>query len=333
MAARNPRRADPAPDHGAAVHPHRGGQRQHPDPAPRAQRGRRRRPCARSDTPGLALRHRDTRWSAKRDLFWNGFKLHVSETCHPQSDGDRPARPNIITNVATTTSTLPDVSALKPVHQSLGRRRLLPERHYLDSGYPSAELIVDSAQTYGVALVTPVLLDTSRQAKAAQGFAAHDFTIDWDNQQATCPAGKTSTAWSPNIQDGVPKTVVTFAALDCIPCPSKEQCTSARKNRRQLSLYPRELTEAVHNARAQQQTGDWNRDYALRAGIEGTIRQATHTTGLRRARYRGLAKTHLDHTTSATALNLIRLNAWWNGRPLDRANHSHLGRLQLSLST
>ncbi|MEU1598249.1 transposase, partial [Streptomyces sp. NPDC005708] len=60
--------------------------------------------------------------------------------------------------------------------------------------------------------------------------------------------------------------------------------------------------------------------------------QATHTTGLRRARYRGLAKTHLDHTTSATALNLIRLAAWWNGHPLDRANHSHLARLQLRLA-
>ncbi|WP_189192582.1 hypothetical protein [Streptomyces albiflavescens] len=39
---------------------------------------------------------------------------------------------------------------------------------------------------------------------------------------------------------------------------------------------------------------------------------------LRRARYRGLVKTRLDHTTSATAL--IRLAAWRNGHPLDRTN-------------
>ncbi|MFE2088564.1 transposase [Streptomyces sp. NPDC059460] len=94
---------------------------------------------------------------------------------------------------------------------------------------------------------------------------------------------------------------------------------------------PRELTEAIQAPRAHQQTGDFNRDYTLRAGAEGTIRQATHTTGLRRARYRDLAKIHLDHTTSATALNLIRIAAWRNGHPLDRANHSHLARLQLSL--
>jgi hypothetical protein len=51
-----------------------------------------------------------------------------------------------------------------------------------------------------------------------------------------------------------------------------------------------------------------------------------------RARYRGLAKIHPDHTTAATALNLIRTNAWWNGHPLDRANHSHLARLELTLT-
>jgi transposase len=241
----------------------------------------------------------DTRWSAKRDLFWNGFKLHVSETCHPQADGDRPARPNLITNVTTTCSTLPDSKALNTIHQTLHRRHLLPARHYLDSGYPSADLIVSSAKDYGIALVTPVLLDTSPQAKAQQGFAAHDFTIDWDRKRAVCPAGKISATWNDVVQDGVAKTVVAFAALDCIPCPTKEQCTSSQKGRR-LSLYPRELTEAIRTARAQQQDGTWQRDYALRAGVEGSIRQATHTTGLRRARYRGLAKTHLDHTTSAT---------------------------------
>jgi hypothetical protein len=43
-------------------------------------------------------------------------------------------------------------------------------------------------------------------------------------------------------------------------------------------------------------------------------------------------KTHLDHTTSAAALNIIRLHAWWNGHPLDRGSHCHLARLQLSLT-
>jgi hypothetical protein len=35
----------------------------------------------------------------------------------------------------------------------------------------------------------------------------------------------------------------------------------------------------------------------------------------------------LEHVCSAVALNLIRLHAWWNGRPLDRTRTSHLTHL------
>jgi hypothetical protein len=68
------------------------------------------------------------------------------------------------------------------------------------------------------------------------------------------------------------------------------------------------------------------------AGIEGTIRQATAVAGVRRARYRGLEKTHLEHVYSAVVLNLIRLHAWWHNRPLDRTRTSHLARLELTLT-
>jgi hypothetical protein len=176
------------------------------------------------------------------------------------------------------------------------------------------------------------LLDTSRQARSGTGLAASQFTIDWEKQQATCPAGKISTTWNPVAQEGVPKTVVSFAAADCIPCPLRNPCTSAKSNRRQLSLHPREMTEALRQARAQQQTKDWNKDYALRAGVEGTIRQAVAVTDMHHARYRGLPKTHLEHLCSAVALNLLRLHAWWNGHALDRTRTTHLARLELSLA-
>lgn len=61
---------------------------------------------------------------------------------------------------------------------------------------------------------------------------------------------------------------------------------------------------------------------------KSTMRQAIAVTGTRRARYRGLAKTHLEHVYSAVALNVIRLDAYWAGRPLDRHRTSHLARLE-----
>jgi transposase len=273
----------------------------------------------------------DTRWSAKSDTFWNGFKLHVSESCTDAPEKERTA-PNLITNVATTASTVPDTKALDGIHQRLQRRGLLPGEHYLDSGYPSADLIVKSRKTYGVALITPVLLDQSRQARENAGFAADAFTIDWKYQQVTCPQGQTSSSWSPCTQHGYPMIVVAFTKPTCGPCPVREVCTTSRRGFRQLTLNPRPLTEALRTARAEQADRDWQDAYALRSGVEGTIRQALAVTNNRRARYRGLAKTHLEHVHSAVALNLIRLNAWWNGKPLDRRHTSHLARLELSLT-
>jgi hypothetical protein len=48
--------------------------------------------------------------------FWNGFKLHVSESCTDAPEKERTA-PNLITNVATTASTVPDTKALNGIHQ------------------------------------------------------------------------------------------------------------------------------------------------------------------------------------------------------------------------
>ncbi|MFC5237291.1 transposase, partial [Pseudonocardia zijingensis] len=66
--------------------------------------------------------------------------------------------------------------------------------------------------------------------------------------------------------------------------------------------------------------------------VEGTISQAVTVTGLRRARYRGLPKTRLEHVFSAVALNLIRLHGYWHGHPLDRTRTSHLTRLDQTLA-
>ncbi|WP_420902993.1 transposase [Streptomyces hirsutus] len=97
-------------------------------------------------------------------------------------------------------------------------------------------------------------------------------------------------------------------------------------------IQPRERQEALDQARAEQTSEQWRTKYGTRAGIEGTIHQAVAVTGMRRARYRGLPKTHLEHAFSAVALNLLRLDAWWNGHPLDRTRTGHLARLDLSLA-
>ena len=237
-------------------------------------------------------------------------------------------------NVETTDPTVPDSQMTAPIHARLAGRHLLPDEHLVDSGYPSAELLVSSLATFGITLVTPMLADTSAQARAGAGFDRAAFAIDFDARQATCPQGHITRSWNPVTQRGTDTIVITFAKGTCGPCPVRAQCTSAASGRRQLTVHPRDVVrQAQLAARATQGTRDFQARYALRAGVEGTIRQGVAVTGMRRARYRGLPKTRLEHASAAAALNLIRLHAWWNGHPLDRTRTSHLARLELALAS
>jgi hypothetical protein len=278
----------------------------------------------------------DARWAAKGDdLFWNGYKVHISETCDdapPSQPGTRHLDPpNIITNIVTTDATVPDVAMTASVHTMLADRALTPGEHYVDSGYPSAALVLSSKDEHGIDLIAPLLADTSAQAKAGQGYDRASFVFDFEARTATCPQGHTSSTWNPCVQEGIPKIVVTFPAVACIKCPARRLCTSRKKGGRQLTVPPQEVHQAQTRARAEQATKDWQARYAIRAGIEGTINQAVDL-GIRRARYRGIDKTRLQHVLTACAINLIRLDAYWNGHALDRTRTSHLGRLELSLA-
>ena len=281
----------------------------------------------------------DARWGAKRDTFWNGYKVHVTETCDTNgnnssdSDGDAVPPPQLITNVETTDATVPDNQMTEPIHTRLAGRGLTPAEHYVDSGYPSAQLLVSSLADFGISLVTPMLADTSPQARAGAGYDRSAFAIDFDAQQATCPQGHTSSHWNPVRQRGTSTIVITFAASTCEPCPVRAQCTTSASRRRQLTVHPRDVHQAQLAARATQGTKDFQARYALRAGVEGTIHQAVAVTGIRHARYRGLDKTSLEHANAAVAVNLIRLHAWWNGHPLDRTRTSHLAHLKLALAS
>jgi IS5 family transposase len=74
-----------------------------------------------------------------------------------------------------------------------------------------------------------------------------------------------------------------------------------------VTFLPRRQQEAQQRIRAEQATSDWRQRYALRCGVESLIAQASRLSDLHQARYRGLAKTHLQHVLTALALNLVRL--------------------------
>ena len=71
--------------------------------------------------------------------------------------------------MATTTSTGSDIEALPVIHQGLADKSLLPSQHLVDTGYMSADMIVQSQQAYQVDLVGPARQDYNRGAGALAG--------------------------------------------------------------------------------------------------------------------------------------------------------------------
>lgn len=249
-------------------------------------------------------------YAKKRDTGWVGYKVHLTETC----DEDLP---HLITHVETTSAPLSDLAALPHIHEALEQRDLLPERHVVDTGYVDADALVHSQQDYGVDLFGPSRDDYHWQAREKTGFAAEQFEVDWAQERALCPAGKTSSSWTP-AQDRRGNSVIKikFAVQDCGPCPHRQVCTQAQaaSPRRTLTIRPQARYQALQAARRREEQEEFKTQYNQRAGVEGTISQAVRVGGLRQARYRGQAKVQLQQALTAAALNLVRLSAWLIGQ-------------------
>jgi transposase len=233
--------------------------------------------------------------------------------------------------VTTTPSTAPDVVELLRIQDQLAQCDRLPSEHLVDAGYTRAGHLVSSRERHQIELVGPVDTDHRWQARVEDGFTTERFTIDWEQQQATCPAGRTSIRWC-EMQTARQRTMIhiDFAAEDCLACLVRARCTRARTGARSLTLQPHADYAALLAGRVRQRTPEFAGLYAQRAGIEGTISQGVRAFGLRRARYRGQAKTQLQDVATAAAINLVRLDQWLNGVPLAATRRSRFARLAIA---
>jgi transposase len=266
----------------------------------------------------------EVRYGKKRSTVWVGYKVHLTES----HDEDAP---HLITHVETTPATESDCRVTGEIHQALEGKELLPERHSVDSGYIDAELLADSQQTYGVDLFGPTRGDFTWQSQQDEGFATKDFTFDWDKQQALCPRGHTSVSWREGMDNrGNPVVRIKFSTNQCGPCPVNEKCTRSDPPRRPLVIRPEAHFKALQAARQREKTDAFAEEYAQRAGVEGTISQTVRTFGLRRTRYIGMAKTHLQHLLIAAAVNVVRVIRWLEQEPLAQTRQSHFARLHAS---
>ncbi len=254
----------------------------------------------------------EARYSSKRSMNWVGYKVHLSETCDE-------GYPDLITQVNTTLATTSDFVMGTPIEQELAARHLLPGTHLVDSGYVVTELLLKAPQEHQIEVLGPLRPSSSRQGRAGKGYDVHAFAIDWESEQATCPQGHRSVKWTPgHSQEGAEVIRIRFDKATCEACSVRPDCTSSTKYPRQITVKPRVQYETIQAAYARQDTVAFKEQYKLRAGVESTISQGSRRFALRRSRYVGLARTHLQQTINATAMNLVRVADWLRNGKVDQ---------------
>jgi transposase len=264
---------------------------------------------------------RDARYSRKRDTEWTGYKVHLTETC----DDDLA---HLLTDVTTTSAPSADYDVLPRIQDQLADRQVTPGEQIVDAGYVSADHLMSSRTEHGIDLLGPVANDPSWQAAAGNGFATAQFVLDWEGQQARCPAGQLSVGWRERRdRHGHASVQITFGTAACAACACRAHCTRSATQPRSLLVREREHFMALQAARSRQHTEQFKAQYARRAGIEGTISQGTHRGDLRRSRYIGLVKTRLMHLFLGAALNFMRVAAWLAETPRAHTRQSAFAAL------
>ena len=264
----------------------------------------------------------DARLGSKRDLRWQGYKVHITETCEEDFV-------HLITHVAISQPNRHDNQLVPDIHRGLKSKHLLPAVHLVDTGYMDTELLVESQKRFDVKLHGPLPANHRWQAKTEEAYSINDFAINWDAKYVTCPSNKKSVYWSErkdkrNDNDLI---VVLFAQNDCLVCERRARCHRATKQARSVAFKPRRKHEALQAARLAQQTPEWRAIYSRRSGIEGTLSQGVRAFGLRRSRYVGQPKTQFQNIAVATAINTARLRDWFEQKPRSKTRVSRFASL------
>lgn len=253
-------------------------------------------------------------WSSKsttKDKEWVGYKTQVAETVQdaPRERGE-PTR-NFIAVIVTQEAIASDKAGMVEVlaqESSFGLEP--PSVTYVDGAYVSAQALKDHHDE-GRELMGPAPASPDR----GKVFTAEAFEVNVAERSAVCPAGETNTQCS-RLEEGKTGKVnyrFEWNGKLCGACPRRGECVSPSQSHRTLLVG--EHHDFLQSRRKEMDTDPYKKEMHRRNGIEGTQSELVRAYGLRKARYRGLAKVRLQNHLIGTACNLSRLFrriAWEN---------------------
>ena len=230
----------------------------------------------------------------KHDKKWVGYNVQVAETAPQQGTG-------FITSVVAQTARGSDEAGLEEtlkVQSEMGfseRKELI-----VDGGYMSAEKLAKADQE-AWQLTGPVI----RPHVAKGCYGVDQFHVNIAQRKAKCPAGRWSTQCS-RIDERYHQMIeYRFEwSWKCRGCALRSACISSSQAHRTIRV--RDNFMYLQARRKEMKTERFQERMRRRAGIEATISELVRAYGIRRARYRGLAKMRLQSYFTAAACNVAR---------------------------
>ncbi|RPJ51170.1 MAG: IS1182 family transposase [Acidobacteria bacterium] len=246
----------------------------------------------------------EAQWSSKdpsKKSQWVGYKAQVLETVgEAPGEGGQPTG-QFITELTTTEAVASDLAGMKTALEAQQQVGLeMPTHLYADAAYVNGPELAQASEE-GRELIGPV--KSSPQSKG-ELYPVESFDIHLAEGFGTCPAGCRSTSCSrvENYDRGQPMYRLRWGS-QCRDCPLADKCVG-KGSIRDVVVTPNH--DHLQKRRREMGSEDFQREARKRNAIEGTISELVRGYGLRKTRYRGLAKTRLANYFIAAACNIRR---------------------------
>jgi transposase len=246
----------------------------------------------------------DVQWSSKdKQLInpWEGYKTQVVESIPEERKDAGGPKTGFITEITTTEALVSDTDGMAQAEASQKASGIgVSEEVYADAAYITDDTLA-AARASGRELIGP-----ARPAPTKGVLPVEAFDVDMEKGRAVCPGGKTSTRYRVTTERRSGRELHQFEwGEQCDVCSLQRACTKSKKGRRKLTVG-RHHAE-LQARRREMETEAFKEKLRLRVAIESTISELVRGYGLRRTRYRGLAKVRLGNYLIGAACNVNRL--------------------------
>jgi transposase len=239
-----------------------------------------------------------------------GYKVQVAESVTETVLAPGEPTDNFITGIVTHAARESDeAGAQKMAAEQAAMGLAKPPVHYVDAAYISTQELRQAAAE-GRELIGPA---PAAGGKNGGCVGSDRFDVRVEDRAAVCPAGQQNSQCSRLEEQATGRVSYRFewSTEACAQCPLRPQCIKADQKHRTLAVG--EHHTVLQERRREQKTEPFKQRMKHRNAIEGTQSELVRAHGLRRARYRGVAKAKLQNYFAGAACNIkrwLRRAAW-----------------------